>query len=304
MIKKHMHKRAIALLITVMFIMLITLSVGVSLKYIQSASKDIKSEHFVFQSSMVLDDILNILQNYKELNKVDSPESLDTFLSSYSTMVFESNGVKIAVEFSSARGKVNPNSLVSEERLDIFKSFLLTKMINVEYADMLSDLIGGIKEDGTYKTNIFDKNPYLFRSYVASDKHLDELGDIYTKVYHDRSIENLDTRELFYVVKDKNSSADGNYSIDVNYATPVAWELMLGCDEERANVLSMGGVYETVNDLDLSDDENISLSKFKVSSYEPYIDVQLDIYQNQRSVSIRFEYNIILKKGSNFVYEV
>ena len=66
----------------------------------------------------------------------------------------------------------------------------------------------------------------------------------------------------------------------------------------------MGGIYETVSDLDLSDDENISLSKFKYSSYEPYIDVHLNIYQNSRSVYIRFEYNIKSKKGSNFVYEV
>ena len=80
---------------------------------------------------------------------------------------------------------------------------------------------------------------------------------------------------------------------------------MLGCDEFRAEILSAsGGAYSTLDDLSLSAQEKVALSKFQTSFFEPYIDVKIEIMQNDSSANIRFEYDIKSKKGSNFVFEV
>lgn len=294
-----MSRRAIALLITVFFIMLITLSVGAGLKYINNASKSMQSEQFVLQSSMILDDVLKLLESSGELKAIASSDALAIFLAESSFIPFESNGVSVVIEISSARDRINPNTLVTKPRLDAFKDYLMLKMINMEYADMLSDVIGGIKEDMSYNTDIFNEKPYLFRDYIASSKHLEELNDSYLKRYHENSLHNIDTDELFHVSTDRNSS------LDLNFATASAWELMLGCDEGRAEVLSSaGGTYSALDDLGLSEIEKASLSEFKTSFFEPYIYVKIEITQKGSTANIAFEYDIQSKKGSNFVFDV
>jgi len=294
-----LSRRGIALLITVFFIMLITLSVGAGLKYINGASKSVQSEQFMFQSAMILDDVLKLLETSKELAAVDSPDELAIFLAESSFIPFQSNGVSVVIEISSARDRVNPNTLITKSRLDAFKNYLMLKMVNMEYADMLSDVIGGIKEDMSYNTDVFNQKPYLFRDYIASSKHLDELNDSYLKRYHENSLQNIDTDKLFHVSKDKNSS------VDLNFATASAWELMLGCDENRAETLSSGGgTYATLDDLSLSETEKISLDEFKTSFFEPYIYVKIEITQKDSTANIAFEYDIQSKRGSNFVFEV
>ena len=292
-------RRAIALLVTVFFIMLITLSVGAGLKYINNASKSMRSEQFVLQSAMILDDVLKLLESSGELKAVASADTLAIFLAESSFIPFESNGVSVVIQISSARDKINPNTLTTKPRIDAFKDYLMLKMVNMEYADMLSDVIGGIKEDMSYNTDIFNQKPYLFRDYIASAKHLQELNDSYLKRYHDNSLENIDMDKLFHVSTDKNSS------LDLNYATSPAWELMLGCDEARAEVLSNDhGTYMTLDDLGLSETEKVSLTEFKTSFFEPYIYVKIEITQKNSTANIAFEYDIKLKKGSNFVFDV
>ncbi len=299
MIYRASQRKAIALLITVFFIMLITLSVGVGLKYVNNGSKSMQSEQFTLQSSMILDDVLKLLKTSEELAQIDSADGLALFLAESSFIPFESDGVSVLIQISSARAKINPNTLSTKPRLDAFKNYLMLKMVNMEYANMLSDVMSGIKEDMSYNTDIFSQKPYLFRDYITSNKHLLEINDSYMKTYHDNNLKNIDVEKLFHVSKDKNSS------IDLNYASSSAWELMLRCDESRAELLSdSGGAYTTLEDLALSEEEEVSLAKFQTSFFEPYIDVKIEVSQKNSTANIRFEYDIKLKKGSNFVFEV
>ena len=294
-----LHKKAIALLITVLFIMAITISVGVGLKYVKNASNSVNSEQYMLQSSVILNDVLKMLKSSSALEQINSSEGLALFLDESSFIPFQSNGIKVLIEISSARAKINPNTLLDKAKIDAFKYFLLLKGVNTQYAYMLSDVMGGVKEDMSYNTDIFTHKPYLFRDYIVSQAHLLEINDAYIKKYHDNSLKNIDMQELFYVCKDKNTT------VDLNHATPLAWELMLGCDENRATVLSAyGGANTSLDEFILSDEEKKALQIFQTSFYEPYIDVKLEIMQKNVSVNIRFEYNIKLKKGSNFVFEV
>ena len=279
--------------------MAITISMGIGLSYINKSKQSVTDEQFLLQVSMTIDDVLNILKNSKDLESVNNSTTFRLFLDQVSFMVFERNGIKVVLEISSARSKINPNIFYNEERLNIFKVFLSNKMVNIDYADMLYDSINGIKEDASYKTDIFIYNKYLFRDYIASYEHLEKIDRIYKNKYHDNSVEKLNTKELFYIINDKNSS------IDLNYATPEAWEIMLGCYEDRAvELYSNAGSYEALSDIQLTPYEESMIAKFNTSFYEPYLDVKIELLQNEKKANIRFEYNLQEKRGSNFVIKI
>ncbi len=302
----NFKKRGIALLITVFFVMAITVAIGIGLKQVKEASWHVENEKFMLQTSMILNDVLTILQTSQELNQVATgrtSQGLFVFLSTAAFIPFESSGIKVGIQVKSARAKFNPNTLAdanSTKQRDVLQEYLNQNRMNGgEYMKILLDNMGKIKEDGSYNSAIFNENPTLFRDYIASKKHLDTINSFYMQTYHDNNIKNIDFDTLFYFSKNQN------YLIDLNYATPQLWEMMLRCDKTRAEQLSLGGgAYNSLEELDLSDEEKIALALFNTSYFEPYLDVLVDISQDSQSATIEFEYDISTKKGSHFVYEI
>jgi len=306
-----MKKNAIALLITMLFIMAITVSMGIGLKYVNEASNEVGSENFMLQTSVILDDVLTLLKTSKELNAIVEDGSGDAFymfLAQSEFIPFESSGIKISLSLKSARAKLNPNILVDAnksvnlEKVNALRQYFSNKMINQSYVDFLIDNMSNIKEDFSYNSDIFNDKPYLFRDYISSYEHLDEINDFYEKTFHENSLKNVDFKNLFYF------SADTNSSIDANYATAEVWELMLGCDKLRAEQLTLeAGSYTDEKSLNLSDDEKDKLFVFQdLLKYEAqfFLAVSVEIMQNTQSAKINFEYDIRNHKGYNFNYEI
>ena len=307
MIKKYPTKKsAMALLVTLLFIMLISVAIGVGLKQLKTASKYVSQEKFLYQNAIIVDDVLNLLVDIPELKDINSSEDLENFLL-YSPIPFESNGIKILIELSSARAKYNINTIIdanktiTDTRVDYLKKYFENHMVNVDFVDILLDGISGIKEDYSYNSEIFNENPYLFRDYITSKKHLEEFMEFYEKRY-DNNLKNMKLENLFYFSRDLNNT----YKIDLNFATKEVWQMILSCDETRAEKLSSSVErYESYDSIDLSDEElDIVKNIFKTSLFEPYIYVTISILQNGNGSKIKFEYNIKNKKGSNFVYEI
>jgi len=303
-----MAKRsAIALLITVFFIIAISVSLGISLRQVKEASQEVENEVFMLQSALVLEDVLNILKNSKELDAVaqeNSVEGFFLFLSEVGFIPFESEGIKVSIEISSARAKFNINTLsdanaTQPKKTQAMSAYLSNFAINDEYVGILLDNMSGMKEDNSYNSAIFNENPTLFREYIVSQKHLDEINKYYMQSTHKNAITKVDFEKLLYFSKPKN------YFVDVNYATKEVWRLMLGCDELRAEELSLGGgLYTKEEDLLLSETETELLKRFETSFYEPYLDVKVAMSKNNAAAFVRFEYDMKTKKGSNFVYEI
>ena len=297
-----LYRRGIALLVTLFFIMLITISIGIGLKQVNKASYHVKSEKFLLQTSVILDDVLTMLEGRKEFDDINSSEEFAIFLSETSFIPFETSGINISLEISSARSRFNINSLRNKPfRQDKLKGYFSNYMINISFVDILLDSMGGTKEYGDYNyPELFDKKPYLFRDYIVSYKHFSELSKFYTQSYRDEALKNIDFKNLFYFSNENNDS----YTIDLSTATPEVWEMMLGCDKLRAAELS-AEYYDSDESINLSDEElNIVKKKFKTSFFEPYIYVVVNIIQDSSSAKIKFEYDIRNKKGSNFVYEI
>ncbi len=301
-----MNKKGIALLITLLFIMAISVSIGTGLKYVNDTSAEVENENFLFQSSVITDDILTLLKNSKELDvlvKDASVEGLFLFLSQSSFIPFEISDLKISMEISSARAKFNPNTLAGDDntvglkKIDALKEYMQKYRVNHIYVDILLDNMR--PESLSYTSSIYDENPTLFREYIASDAHLEKINDFYTQTYYDNNLKNIDLQKLFY------PSPDRQTKIDLNYATPEVWEMILGVDKKRAKQLSLGGgSYFDLESLDLNEDEIQALSRFEVSYFEPNLDISLNIRKDDKSAHIRFEYDMTTKQGLNFSYDI
>ena len=293
-------KRGIALLVTLMFVIVITVAIGFGLKQVNSASSIVQKENFMYQSSLIIEDVINILQTSQDVKKIATSDDLYLFLSQTSFIPFEISGMSIVLKISSARGKFNPTNLRNDNNIsNRMGEYLNSYGINPQYLEILADNFGGIKEDNSYNSRIFDENPSLFRDYIASPAHLKIINDFYAKEFNDNSLSKIDFNNLFYF------GNDSNVTIDVNYATPEVWELMLGCSKERAETLSLGGgAYSNEADLGLSDDEKLNFRLFKKDYFVPILLVKIEITKGTSISKISFEYNISTKKGSNFVYEI
>jgi len=294
-------RSAIALLITIMFVIVITVAIGVGLKQVNSATAEVKNEKFMYQSSLLIEDVLVILAKNKNLKAIvdkESTEGMFLFLSQAAFIPFEYSGLNILLSVKSARSKFNVNDL-NEYRINAMKEYVESHGVNSVYIDMLFDATSGIKVDNSYNTNIFDEKPYLFRDYLASAKHLKKINDFYKREYNENSLKNIHINNLLYFTSESNTS------MDLNYITPEVWEMMLGVTKERAQELSYGaGSYKKLDDINLNSGERFKLSKFNTSFFQPHILVSIEIMQNKSESKIIFEYDIKSKKGSNFVYEI
>jgi hypothetical protein len=298
---------AIALLITMMFVIVISVAIGLGLKQINEATSSIKEEKFSYQTALLLEDVLKMLQTSQDLQTIaennDSIVDFNLFLEQTQIIPFSTNGIDVMIHVSSARSKFNISDLNDSRRANYLTQYLNKYMINSEYVSILFDLINGIKSDGSYNSAIFEYNPFLFRDYLVSYKQLQRVNEFYKQEYTDNSIENVDFTKLFYF--GPKSEVNATYNIDLNYATAEVWEMILGCSKSRAEGLALhDDMYEKLEDIALEPEEKSRLNAYKYSFFEPFLEIQVEIMQNESEAKIEFEYDIRQKKGYNFVYEI
>jgi len=298
------QRRAIALLITVMFVMIISVAIGYGLQQLNNASRIVKQEQNLYQNSMIVEDVLEILKQSKELSNLidnNATEDLYSFLSTAAYIPLDIGENKVIISIQSARNKFNINNL-NKKNKPLLQAYFNKMMVSDSYIELLSELTRKVEtqeEYNNYKSILFDKYPALFREYIASKKHLEIINRFYRDEYKDESINNVAFDKLF------SFSKDTNRSIDLNYARSEVWELILDTSKQRAQRVYQGsGSYKSIKDLHLSQREKESLSHFKTSFFEPYLRVDIQIIDQEESSRIHFEYDIRAKRGYDFVFEI
>jgi hypothetical protein len=302
-----MYKNAIALLITLFFLMAITISIGVGFKHVNEAKSSIRDENFLLQTNIILDDVLTFLKDSPELKFITEDETgtaFDIFLSQSEFIPFDISDIKIGISIKSARRKINLNDLLKlsasdtqEEprQLELLKSFLSGYNVNLIYVDILKDSVSKYKLDYFPTTDILDAKPDIFRDYIASHEHLQEINEYYKNSYYENSLSKIDFENLFYIKKiDTNSSS---YCIDSMYMSAWTRHMLTGMSIEEAQD------YEP----EYSDDSqatNINGYKLCKNNERQYLDVELDIIHGEKTANIKFEYDILNAKGYNFIYEI
>ena len=301
-----MNKNAIALLITMFFIMAITLTIAASLKHINSAKKNLSSEKFLLQTGVILEDMMKILKDTPELNDIKDAQEFRAFLSQYSTVIPLGEDMRVRVKLSSARSKFTFNALRSNEKggnalQNSLIGYFNARNINIGYVYLLQDLTNGVKADGMYNSGIFNEYPYLFRDYISSDEQIKVLNNYYKKIYHDNSVDKIDLHNLFHFGNYKTSS----YIIDLNFVNRDVFNIMSGkYDEQENNTSVEDDFFVDCDQLTKKEKENFK-NKFNAScDLQKIITVKLFITQEKQNAEISFEYDILKKKGSNFVYKI
>jgi len=297
------QREGIALLITIMFVMLISVAIGYALKEVNLATKALKEEQNLYQNSMILSDVLSILQSSSALESLadnNSSEELYAFLSSSGFYPIDVGQKKLLISIKSASSKLNINAL-NDITEPFFRDYFSKKMLNSNYVDVLRSFMSknqAQNEYNNYTSVFFDAYPNIFREYIASKKHLEKINRLYMREYHDENLKNVDFEKLFCY------DSDQNRSVDLNYASADVWELMLGVTPERAETLAAGGgTYKELQDLKLSELESRKLAKFHTSFFEPYLRVSIEVIDEEDSAKMSFEYAIKTKRGYNFVLE-
>jgi len=300
MTENHM-RRGVALLITIFFIIAITAAVGVSLMNLRKSGDELHQARFLLQTGAVLEDVLAMMKEADKLGAVTDAETLNLFLLTAGFIPLELKGVLVKIEMSSAMGRININALKSSQP---FQQALMEYMVrfNVQDAvymnDLLLDCMSGPKD--VYKTNIFDEIPELYRDRIVSKKHFDQIVDFYTRERHDNAVIKLPWERLIRF-DDDNATA-----IDANYITPALWQLLIpGLNEEHAMELASGEViYNTLQDIDLQEEERAHLSTFNPSFYQPVVHMEIEILENNSSANVAFDYDLTAKKGKHFEFGI
>ena len=297
-------RKGIALLITLMFVMIISVAIGYGLSQMKQASKIVQNEDLIYKSSMVLNDVLTILKTSPDVNRLadeNSSADLYTFFQTAEYLPLELANEKVIISLKSARSKLNIN-LLNKKNENLFRNYFNRYMVGSSYVDILKECMRKNQakdEYNNYSSRLFDEHPTLFRDYIASKAHLEKINAFYIKEYGDTNLKVVPFDELF------DYRADLNELIDLNYATAAVWQLILDSSKERAEILAQGaGSYESLKDLNLTPQEKINISKFKTTFFAPYILVNIEIIRQESVSKIAFVYDIKLKRGYDFVFEV
>lgn len=293
------RRPAIALLITLFFVISVTAAVGVSIIQLRLSAKQVREGKCLIQSSMILDDLLKLLKTTPLLDQVKDAQSMQYFLENASIIPVALENLNVKININSAMGHFNINTL------SYFKPFqealsgymLQYEISDVEYfKDLLIDCMSGQKNE--YRTDIFDAMPWLYRKRIVSMAHLEQIIDYYVLTRHDNNIRKIPWKQLI------RFAPSGDRMIDANYITPQLWQLLLPdiTEDIAVDLASNEFVYEKSQDLSLADEDLAQLERFDLSYYLPRTLIEVDVRRNDQNVHVAFEYDLKLKQGGNFDY--
>ncbi|MDX1294947.1 MAG: hypothetical protein R3302_01685 [Sulfurimonadaceae bacterium] len=300
------ERSGVVLLMTLFFIIAITLVVGVSLTQMQKANAELGENRFLAQSAMSVEDVLAMMPHTERFGTISDAASLNLFLSMLPIVPLETGKLSGTLSFESARGKININTLGNSNKA--FKTYLeyyLIERYNVQDAAYLThlflDAMGGYKEEG-YHTDLFDRIPWMYRDRIADAEHLRQILDFYVQNRRDGSVNLVPWSELVRF-DDHNRT-----SIDANYITPELWAMLQPqlSDDEIALLTAPPLPYEKSEELPIDQTLRSKLvSDFNIVTFDPTVKVTLKLREGEAlQSSISFEYNIQTKQARNFDYVI
>jgi len=302
-----MKKRsAIALMITLLFIVAITASLAVSLSYVNSSNQKIKDSKFLIQCNSIVEDILGFLKTSPDVKEIKDAESFNMLLLTAGVIPLEFKSLRVFIEIKSARAKFNINSLSTSKKLqDSFKNYLARyNVADSEYlvALLLDNTHGGLNDPSIlYQSDIFDEKMWLYRDKITSKKHLEEILNFYVKNRHDPAVHLVPWDNLVRF-GDTNDT-----QLDVNYLTPDVWQMVVPTlEKDFAEELSEHfAIFTKYDDIGITPEEYKELKDvYKAKFYFPIVEVNIDVEDTNSSALIKFEYDLEKKKGKNFEFHI
>ena len=300
--KMYCKKRnAIALLITLFFVISITAAVSISLSQYQKGGEALNKSRFLVQSSTIMEDVLGMLQTMQEVKEIKDAQSLWVFLQGNTVLPIDAEGVQVLIDITSAHGKLNINELSSSETLQNLLSEYLLRYNVQDIAYLNALLLDCMRsQQPIYATQIIDTMPWMYHDRIANAEHLKQILAFYTQTRHDNSVQNVPWEKLFRFAE------NGSSEIDMNYATADLWQLMIPeLKEEKAVLLTQNTEpYENEESIDLDLETQQTLAEFGVGYYTPVLNVDISIAKGDLEARIILEYAIDTKEVKVLTYAI
>lgn len=302
--RRSAPRNGIVLLVTLFFIMAVTVVLGVSLSLFRGAQEQLEQERFLVQSAITLEDILRIIKN-STFGDVNDTASLDLFLSTASAIPLEAENLHGMIALKSTRGRINLNTLAAsrpfQNALVAYLSGPLYQVQDPDYlVDLLIDCMGGEKD--AYLTELPTDMPWFYRDAIVNDAQLQQLLDYYARKRHDGSVYTVPWSELVRF-GDRSDTA-----LNANYMTPEVWTMLQPTLlPEQIETLTSGlTLFDSADDFGLPDETvQQMIGDFNIVYYTPQIEVslQLETEEGYQS-SIIFEYDMKTKQARKFDYAI
>ena len=305
---KRQQRSGIVLLITLFFIITITVIVGVSLKQLQEANSQLQENRFLAQSAITLEDVLKMVGQAERFGDINDTLSLNLFLTEAAMIPVETGQLSGMITLQSARERIDINTLKDSKPLRTTLERYLSESMQVADARylvyLLMDCMGGFREEG-YSTDIFDRQPWMYRDRIVNKMHFDQILDFYVQSRRDPSVYKVPWEQLIRFGDTKSVNI-----LDANYLTPELWAMLLvdkyPSSDELETLAHPAEPYESVADLPLSEETAQMLAEeFGLGFYAPVVDVKLMLQEGEtHQAAISFEYDLKTKKAGRFDYAI
>ena len=296
------------MLITLFFIIAVTAVVGVSLKQLQEANSQLQENRFLAQSAITLEDVLEMVGQAERFGGIDDTLSLNHFLKETAAIPVESGQFSGKITLKSARERININTLLYSEPLRTTLERYLGESMQVADAGyliyLMMDCMGGQKEEG-YWTDIFDRQPWMYRERIVNKTHFGQILDFYVRSRHDPSVYKVPWDRLI-----RFGERTGANIVDANYMAPELWAMLLvgtyPSADELQTLAHPAVPYESVADLPLPEERAETLvQEFSLGFYAPVVDVKLVLKEGETNQAVSsFEYDLKTKKAGRFDYAI
>ena len=295
---------AIALIITLFFIMAMTLLVGISSGLSDSALKRVEKERFLIQANRISHDVVTILnQITKDLN---SSDDLDMLIDLPVLLDDEVSGMHVEITFESASSRLNINSLVDEngtiqkEYYNLLENVLINNQVLDPslFLSLVADTIDSDIEERIVDSEIATLDPFYSNGEIIDMKHFNKIIQKYIEMRDDLAINQIPWSKLISTV---------GKDIDINHVTPELFAEIFpnfAPDEVLEYTLGRKDTYNKMEDLEVDDITKEYLLKLGVSFYEPLVKCNVLLKVNEQTGIISFYYDLSGKNASEFNIEI
>jgi len=295
---------AIALIITLFFIMAMTLLVGISSGLSDSALKRVEKERFLIQANRISHDVVTILgQITKDLNGSDD---LDMLIDLPVLLDDEVSGMHVEITFESASSRLNINSLVDEngtiqkEYYNLLENVLINNQVLDPslFLSLVADTIDSDIEERIVDSEIATLDPFYSNGEIIDMKHFNKIIQKYIEMRDDLAINQIPWSKLISTV---------GKDIDINHVTPELFAEIFpnfAPDEVLEYTLGRKDTYNKMEDLEVDDITKEYLLKLGVSFYEPLVKCNVLLKVNEQTGIISFYYDLSGKNASEFNIEI
>lgn len=302
-----MKRNAIALLITLALVGVITALIAVSSAILEHAYKRIHNKQLLVQSNVMFNHFMELFKSNSA--DVSDPFTLELFLMVPLSFQSEATGLKLEATFESAATAPNINHLIK----DINQTNAEPQVAYADYLDrilaiydvsdrillaaLIEDTLDTDHEERVPGSEIALSDPFFIEGKIHDINHLLQVIEVYKLQTKDTQVDNIAWKKLFVFDGDK---------VDVNYITP---ESLMAVNPEFDEMQTLElttqktDTYESLEAFALDSEMAERFKELNIDVYAPLVRGTLTLTDGDKHIGITFLYNFETKEVSSIEFD-